>query len=86
MTTRVGVAIANADALDVLQPRTNTGDGQTNTPSQTMHDAVVGFMLLFIGFGFAFFCLLSTNEKHLHAHRFESNKSSHVDHNTHVNS
>ena len=54
MTTRVGVAIANADALDVLQPRTNTGDGQTNTPSQTMHGAVVGFMLLFIGFGFVF--------------------------------
>ena len=34
MTTRVGVAIANADALDVLQPRTNTGDGQTNRDKQ----------------------------------------------------
>ena len=30
----------------------------------------------------AFFRLLSTNEKYLHAHRFESNKSSYIDHNT----
>ena len=33
----------------------------------------------------AFFCLLSTNEKYLHVHRFESNKSSYIDHNTYIN-
>ena len=31
----------------------NAVEGQTNTPLQTMH-AVVGFTLLFIGFGFVF--------------------------------